>query len=77
MEGSILVMDDEEMIREIASEILDYLGYQPTTCVTGEEAVALYKAAGESGTPFSAVIMDLTIQGGMGGEGSRATDSCF
>jgi two-component system, cell cycle sensor histidine kinase and response regulator CckA len=46
----------------------DYLGYQPTTCVNGEEAVALYKAASESGTPFSAVIMDLTIQGGMGGK---------
>jgi PAS domain S-box-containing protein len=66
--GSVLVMDDEEMIRDIAGEILDYLGYQVTTCVTGEEAVELYKAAGKSGTPFLAVIMDLTIQGGMGGK---------
>ncbi len=68
MGGSILVMDDEEMIRDIAREILEYLGYQATTCATGEEAVALYKAARESGTPFLAVIMDLTIQGGMGGK---------
>lgn len=68
MGGSILVMDDEEMIRDIAREILEYLGYQVTTCATGEEAVALYKAARESGAPFLAVIMDLTIQGGMGGK---------
>ncbi len=68
MGGSILVMDDEEMIRDIAREILEYLGYQVTTCAIGEEAVALYKAARESGTPFLAVIMDLTIQGGMGGK---------
>ena len=66
--GSVLVMDDEEMIRDIAGEILDYLGYQVTTCVTGEEAIELYKAARESGTPFLAIIMDLTIQGGMGGK---------
>jgi CheY-like chemotaxis protein len=66
--GSVLVMDDEEMIRDITGAILDYLGYQVTTCVTGEEAIELYKAARESGTPFLAVIMDLTIQGGMGGK---------
>lgn len=66
--GKILVMDDEEMIRDIAAEILYYLGYQATTCTKGEEAVALYKAANESGTPFLAAIMDLTIPGGMGGK---------
>jgi CheY-like chemotaxis protein len=65
--GSVLVMDDEEIIRKLASEMLTYLGYQVTTCVNGEEALSRYKAARESGTPFSAVIMDLTIPGGMGG----------
>jgi PAS domain S-box-containing protein len=66
--GMILVMDDEEMIRDIAAEILDYLGYQATTCNRGEDAVELYKAARESGMPFFAAIMDLTIPGGMGGK---------
>ncbi|MBW4056518.1 MAG: PAS domain S-box protein [Proteobacteria bacterium] len=66
--GSILVMDDEEMIRDMTSEILEYLGYQVTTCVNGAEAVSRYKAARESGEPFLAVIMDLTIPGGMGGK---------
>lgn len=67
-DGTILVMDDEEVIREIATSILTYLGYQATTCKDGAEAIAQYKAAKESGVSFSAVIMDLTIPGGMGGK---------
>jgi signal transduction histidine kinase/CheY-like chemotaxis protein len=63
----LLVMDDEEMIRTLATDMLEELGYRVTTCPDGEEAVALYKAALEAGAPYSAAIMDLTIPGGMGG----------
>ncbi len=71
--ASLLVMDDEEMIRELAEVMLDELGYRVTTCKNGEEAVALYKNAFGSGAPFSAVILDLTVPGGMGGhETARA-----
>ncbi|NVN92214.1 MAG: PAS domain S-box protein [Desulfuromonadales bacterium] len=66
--GIILVMDDEEMIRKMTAEMLEHLGYQAMICENGSEAVAQHKAAWESGTPFSAVIMDLTIPGGMGGK---------
>ncbi len=66
--GSILVMDDEEMIRELAAAMLEEIGYQVTTCADGTEAIGYYKAAKESGTPFLAVIVDLTIPGGMGGK---------
>jgi signal transduction histidine kinase/CheY-like chemotaxis protein len=66
--GSILVMDDEEMIRDIASSMLTHLGYDVTTCASGDEAVELYKNSIESGSPFLAVIMDLTIPGGLGGK---------
>jgi CheY-like chemotaxis protein len=66
--GKILVMDDEEIIREMTSDMLEYLAYLPVTCESGAEAITLYKAAQESGTPFVAVIMDLTIPGGMGGK---------
>ena len=66
--GSILVMDDEEMIRDLAAEMLLEIGYEVTTCADGTEAVSHYSAAKESGTPFSAVIMDLTIPGGLGGK---------
>jgi CheY-like chemotaxis protein len=66
--GSILVMDDEEMIRNMTTEMLEYLGYQVATCENGAGAITRYKAAIESGSPYSAVIMDLTIPGGMGGK---------
>ena len=66
--GSILVMDDEEMIRDMTTQMLAYLGYQVTSCENGTEAISAYKTALQSGTPFSAVIMDLTIPGGMGGK---------
>ncbi|MGA7827737.1 MAG: ATP-binding protein [Geobacteraceae bacterium] len=72
-EGSVLVMDDEEMIRELAAEMLEHLGYEVTTCASGEEAVWKYRMAKEENKPFSFVIMDLTIPGGKGGRES-ATD---
>ncbi|MDD2321060.1 MAG: PAS domain S-box protein [Geobacteraceae bacterium] len=65
---NILVLDDEEMIRDLATEMLEHLGYRVTTCSRGEEAVALYRAACETGNPYSAVILDLTIPGSMGGK---------
>jgi len=67
-DGAILVMDDEETIRSLAVDILEYLGYAVRTCSTGEEAVTLYKEAGESGMPYFAAIMDLTVPAGMGGK---------
>ena len=64
---SILLMDDEEMIRALARESLEYLGYSVSACVNGEDAVAMYRNAYQSGTPFSLAILDLTIPNGMGG----------
>jgi PAS domain S-box-containing protein len=66
--GNILVLDDEEMIQNLAMEMLEHLGHKVTTCSTGMEAIALYRSARESGNPFSAVILDLTIPGSMGGK---------
>ncbi len=63
----ILVMDDDEMVRDIASEILAHLGCEIEMAVNGEEAIDLFKQAREKGRPFDLVIMDLTIPGGMGG----------
>lgn len=67
-ELSVLVMDDEQMILDLSEAMLDELGYRVTTCLNGETAVARYKSAFESGTPYSMVIMDLTVPGGMGGK---------
>ena len=66
--GKILVMDDEEVIREVATEILGHLGYRVVVCCNGSEAVEEYVKARDTGDPFDAVIMDLTIPGGMGGK---------
>lgn len=66
--GKILIMDDEEIILEVLGEILRHLGYKPEFARDGNEAVELYKKAKETGHPFSGVIMDLTIPGGIGGK---------
>jgi signal transduction histidine kinase/CheY-like chemotaxis protein len=66
--GKILVMDDEALIREVASDILDHLGYSAVTCPDGEEAIEIYREAMTTGDPFAAVVMDLTVPGGMGGQ---------
>jgi DNA-binding NtrC family response regulator len=66
--GRILVMDDEAMIRNLAGNILKRLGYEPAFALNGEEAIALYKEALDTGIPFDAVILDLTVKGGMGGK---------
>jgi CheY-like chemotaxis protein len=66
--GKILVMDDEEVIREVATEILGHLGYSVVVCCDGVETIEEYLKAKESGEPFAAVIMDLTVPGGMGGK---------
>jgi len=65
--GSVLVMDDDEMVRELATLTLGRLGYTVMICCNGKEAISLYKTALEAGTPFSVVLMDLTIPGSMGG----------
>jgi PAS domain S-box-containing protein len=67
VKGKVLVMDDEENIREVVAEMLRFLGYEVTLSRDGEEAVSLYMQALESNQPFAAVLMDLTIPGGMGG----------
>ena len=67
-EGRILVMDDEEMLRKMLSMTLPLDGYEVELARDGAEAVELYKKARESGRPFDAVILDLTVPGGMGGK---------
>lgn len=63
----ILVMDDEPDVLGILTAALSRRGHQ-TVCVRdGAAAVARYREALQSATPFDAVILDLTVRGGMGG----------
>ena len=67
-EGRVLVMDDEPDILTLSQAVLKRLGYDVEVASDGTEALKRYREAAESGKPFVAVIMDLTIPGGMGGQ---------
>jgi len=67
-EGKVLLMDDEESVRQTANEMLTFLGYEVELARDGAEAVRLYKEAFLSDRPFDVVITDLTVRGGMGGK---------
>lgn len=66
--GKILLMEDDAAVRNAAVHILEHIGYQVVSSRDGVEAVALYQEALTKGEPFDAVILDLTVPGGMGGE---------
>jgi CheY-like chemotaxis protein len=63
----ILVMDDEDMVGEIACQMLQFLGFDGVWVANGVEAIQEYGKQKEAGQGYSAIIMDLTIPGGMGG----------
>ncbi len=67
-EGRILVMDDEETVRFLISRMLPRLGYAVECAADGEAAIAIYKKRKAETNPFDAVILDLTVPGGMGGK---------
>ena len=66
--GSVLVMDDEPIMRETVVELLSSLGYSADTARDGSEAIAQYELARQEGRPFDLVILDLTVPGEMGGK---------
>ncbi len=67
-EGRVLVMDDEEAVREVVREMLEILGYEVELAREGAEAIEMFRKAKEESEPFDVVILDLTIPGGMGGK---------
>jgi two-component system, cell cycle sensor histidine kinase and response regulator CckA len=65
--GNILVMDDDDTIRQMLQTMLTLSGYNVEMSKNGKEATEKYVKARDLKKPFDAVIMDLTIPGGMGG----------
>jgi PAS domain S-box-containing protein len=63
----VLLMDDEQVIRIVTGEMLKELGHTVELAAHGAETIEKYRNAMKSGKPFDAVILDLTIRGGMGG----------
>lgn len=67
-QGRILLMDDEEVVRDVTTRMLQHLGYDTDVAADGQQTLEKYAAAKSNGHPFDITIMDLTIPGGMGGE---------
>lgn len=63
----VLLMDDEEIIREVARMFLERLGHEVVATAEGSQAVKAHREAKEQGRPFDVVLLDLTVPGGMGG----------
>lgn len=62
----ILIMDDEELVLDVVSSMLEFMGYEVETSTDGQNAIDRYRSCKEEGRPFDAVILDLTIPGGRG-----------
>lgn len=59
--GRILLMDHEPMVRKVCGQMLIHLGFEVEYADDGAQAVGVYKEANQSGKPFDAVILDLTV----------------
>jgi two-component system, chemotaxis family, chemotaxis protein CheY len=64
---SVLVVDDEDQLRQLIREILEQAGYQVTEARDGKEAVLQYRRA-----PADVVIMDILMPGQDGLETTSA-----
>jgi PAS domain S-box-containing protein len=67
--GRILVMDDEESVRNLVSRMLESFGYSVVSTENGKEALASFVQETRNSGHFAAVILDLTVPGGLGGRG--------
>ncbi len=64
----VLLMDDEDQIRFIGKEMLEYLGFDVLLSEDGEDTINQIRSCKEKNTPVDIVIMDLTIPGKLGGK---------
>lgn len=64
----LLIMDDEDIIRQLCKSILEHNGYKVDVAKNGNVALDLYKKSVEDKAPYDLVILDITVPGGMGGE---------
>ena len=65
--GTLLLMDDDEMVLKVGERLFSKLGFEVHSVRKGEEAVEVYNKALQDGRPYTLVVMDLTVPGGMGG----------
>ena len=63
----VLLMDDEESIRQIGKLALGRIGVDVVAVPDGGAALREFSVAQHDGVPFDLIILDLTVPGGMGG----------
>ncbi len=66
--AKVLIMDDDDLVRDVAAGMVAALGHEVASASSGEEAIELFVRAREEGRPFDVVVLDLTVRKGMGGE---------
>ena len=66
-EFRVLIVDDEKSIREVGEKMILQLGCAVETAESGEEAVTILRNAVQERNRFDALILDLSIPGGMDG----------
>jgi|GEM_PF-1158184 len=64
----ILLMDDEQPVREVAARILAAAHYDVIEAADGRAALSLFRKACRANRPFQLAVLDLNVPGGMGGE---------
>lgn len=66
--GNILVMDDDETLQSMMRNMLEDMGFTVHITSEGSEALNTFLHLRETSEPPIAVILDLTIRGGLGGK---------
>ena len=66
--GRVLVMDDEEGVREVLGQTIEGMGHSAELAADGQEAIEVFRKAKALGRPFDVVLLDLTVREGMGGQ---------
>src|SRR5208282_17231 len=65
--GRILLMDDEETVRKLLSTMLESFGYSVVAKANGVDTLTCFKVELDAQNSFAAIILDLTVPGGIGG----------
>ena len=63
--GTVLLVDDEEVIREVCKELLENIGYRVFSARDGKEALKLYR---KNRDKIDLVLLDITMPNMSGSE---------
>ena len=66
--GRVLVVDDEAVVRDVCTKMLQHLGYEAVATADSTSAIKMLKESLEKGNPFNMAILDLTMPGDVGGK---------